>query len=75
MQSLYSLLFLKWATTKHAGESGVQVSVGVEVEAYGDQAAAASTNFASSLGRSQAGNPVTPDIECHNWQVQTELGF
>ena len=28
--------------TGHAGESGVQPSVGAEMEAYGDQAAAAS---------------------------------
>ena len=27
---------------EHAGESGVQLSVGAEVEAYGDQAAATS---------------------------------
>ena len=31
--------------TEHAGESAVQVSVGEEMEAYGDQAAAASIQF------------------------------
>ena len=36
---------------------GVQLSVGVEMEACGDQAAAAS-DFASTLVRSQAGNHV-----------------
>ena len=38
------------ATTEHAGERGVQLSVGgAEMEAYGDQAAAATTNFTVSL--------------------------
>ena len=39
---------------EHAGDSGVQLSVGAEMEAYGDQAAAASNQL--SLGRSHAGN-------------------
>ena len=30
---------------EHAGESGVQLSVGVEMEAYGDQATAASNQL------------------------------
>ena len=30
---------------EHAGVSGVQLSVGIETEAYGDQAAAASNQF------------------------------
>ena len=30
-----------WVTKEHAGESGVQLSVGAEMEAYGHQASAA----------------------------------
>ena len=45
---------------KHAGECGVQLSIGIEVEDYGDQAAAASDQF---LGRSQPGNPEVINIE------------
>ena len=33
------------ATTEHAGESGLQLFVGVEMKAYGDQAVAASYQF------------------------------
>ena len=44
--------------TEHAGKSGVQLFVGEEMEAYGDQATAASNQFGTGLGRSQAGNPV-----------------
>ena len=43
---------------EHAGESGVQPSVGAEMEPYGDQVAVTVNNFAPSLGRSQAGSPV-----------------
>ena len=35
-------LHLSQTTKKHAGESAVQLSVGAEMEAYGDQEAAAS---------------------------------
>ena len=38
---------------EYAGESGVQLSIGAEMEAYGDQAAAAS-NFAACPGRAIA---------------------
>ena len=44
-------LLMRRATTEHAGESGVQLSVGAGMEAYGDQAAAA------SIGRGQARSP------------------
>ena len=38
---------------EHAGEDGVQLSVGVEMETYGDQAAVASNQFLlQSLGMS-----------------------
>ena len=47
------LLLVGRATTEHAGESGMQFSVGAEMEAYGDQAAATSNQFAALLGRSQ----------------------
>ena len=36
---LVVLMPLRQATTAYAGESGVQLSVGAEMEAYGDQAA------------------------------------
>ena len=52
------LLLLRWATMEHASVSGVQLSVGAEMEAYGDPAAAASNHHAASLGRSRAGNVV-----------------
>ena len=35
---------------EHAGDSGVQLSVGAEMEAYGDQAAAASHQFCCKSG-------------------------
>ena len=39
------LLLLRRALTEHAGESGVRFTVGAEMEAYGDQAAAASGQY------------------------------
>ena len=36
---------------EHAGESGVQLSVGVEMEASGDQSAAASNQFFCKSGK------------------------
>ena len=39
------LMLLRRVTTEHAVERGVQFSAGVEMEAYGDQAAAASNQF------------------------------
>ena len=44
------------------GERGVKLSVGVEIAVYGDQQLQI-TNFASTLGRSQVGNPVITNIE------------
>ena len=41
-KSIVCLYAFVWTTTEHAGGSGVQLSVGVEMEAHGDQAAAAS---------------------------------
>ena len=38
---------------EHTGESGVQLSVGAEMEAYGGQATA--SNFAACLGRERIG--------------------
>ena len=37
MHTLASQLPLRRNTTEHAGESGVQLFVGVKMEAYGDQ--------------------------------------
>ena len=42
--------------TCHTGESGVQLSVGVEMEACGDQATAVSNQFAICPEKSQAGS-------------------
>ena len=36
---------LRWDILAHAGESGVQLSDGVEMEAYSDQTAAANNLF------------------------------
>ena len=44
------LLLLGRATMEHAGGCGVQLSAGAEMEAYGDQAAAAGNQFSASLG-------------------------
>ena len=41
---------------EHAGGRRVQLSVGAEMEAYGDQAATARHNYAASRERSQEGN-------------------
>ena len=57
---------------EHAGKSGVLLSVGAEMEDYGDQAAAASKH-AACLGRSQAGNLVITNIEWYKWQGQAEV--
>ena len=57
--------------TNHAGESGVQLSVGVEIEAYGDWPAAASNNFMESLGTSQASNTAIANIEWTTGKVIT----
>ena len=47
-------MLLRWATTEHTGESGDQLSVGIDMEAYGDRQQLQVTNFGASLGR----NPV-----------------
>ena len=57
----------------HAGESGVYLPVGVEMEAYGNLAAAASNQLSASLGNSHAGNPAVINIEWCNWQSPTDL--
>ena len=44
-----------------AGESGVKLSVGAEMEAYGGQA---------SLGRNLAGSSAISNIEWYNWHGQ-----
>ena len=48
---------------EHAGESVVQLSADTEMEACGDQAAATSNNFSTSLGRSQAGNLAITNVD------------
>ena len=50
-----------------AGESGVQFSFGTETEAYGGKQQLQITNFATSLGWSQAGNPGIANLEKYNW--------
>ena len=47
---------------EHAGESGVQFSVGVEVKALGDQAAASSHQSCCKSGEEQAGNIAIANI-------------
>ena len=37
---------------EHAGENGVQLSVGAEMQAYGGQGKQPKKNFTASLGRS-----------------------
>ena len=60
-------LLLRWATTEHAGESGVRLSVGVDTASYGNQEALhVRTNIFASLGRSPAGNPVMTNMEWYN---------
>ena len=44
---------------EHVGESGVQLWVGVEMEAYVSKQQLQVTNLSASLGKSQAGNLVT----------------
>ena len=51
---------------EHACAGGVQLSLGAEMEAYGDQATAACNQFCWSLGMSQTGNTVITNIEWHN---------
>ena len=34
---------------------------------YGDQVAAVNSQFSASLGKSQAGNVATTNIDWHNW--------
>ena len=51
----------------------MQHSVGAEMEAYGDQAAAASNQFSASLGKRQARNIAIDNIEWYNWQGQAEV--
>ena len=56
---------------EHAGENEVQLSVGVEMEACGDQSAAASNQFfcksRDEPSRKYCG------IQWYNWQGQTEV--
>ena len=67
------LLFFRRATIEHAGESWVQLSVGVEIEAYGDQAAAASHLFCCKSREEPCRKPCDPNIEWYNYQGQTEV--
>ena len=53
---------------EHAGESGVQLSVGAEMEAYGNQVAAASKPFCCKSKRDQAGDHAITNTEGYNWQ-------
>ena len=53
--------------------SGEQLSVGVKMEACGDEVATANNQFCCQLGGSQAGNLVITNIEQYNWQGQTEF--
>ena len=59
------LLLLSQVSMEYAGEGGVQLSVGVEMEAYGDQAATASNQF--SYRRSQVRSQVIAIIEWCVW--------
>ena len=54
---------LRLVIKEHAGESGVQLSVGAAMEAYGDQVA---TTSVASLGSNQGGIPAIPN---HNSKV------
>ena len=58
------LLLLRLASTEH-GQSGVQLSIGADIEAYGDQAGAASNRFSTSLKKKPA--------ELYNCQGPTKL--
>ena len=60
-------------TTEHAGESGVQLSVGAKMEAYGGQGKQLqATNYTASLGRSQCKRkqPTTSTCDCQPSVVQ-----
>ena len=49
---------------KHASESGEQCCISAKMEAYDDQAAAASNQvFSASQGRSRAGHPAITNID------------
>ena len=55
---------------EHAGDGGVQLFVGTEMKAYGDQAAAASKHVFFSW-QSQAGNiPAIINTQWYNWHSQ-----
>ena len=69
---LYALSFLE-TPTQHAGGSGEQLSVGDEMEACGDQAAAASNQLCFKSMEEPTGNLVISNIEWYNWQGQTEV--
>ena len=62
---------------EHAGKSVVHLSVVVEMEAYGDQAAAASDLFFSKSREEPSRNLAIISIHVHvqwyNWQDQTEV--
>ena len=68
------LLLLRWATTRCAGESGVQLSIDVGMEAYGFSSTASNQFFFKSR-MSKAGNPVIANIEWYNWHRQTKVTY
>ena len=53
---------------EHAGESAVQVSVGVEMEAYGDQAAAASNQCSHKSREEPSRKSCDHQHQWYNWQ-------
>ena len=58
---------------EHAGESGVQLSVGAEMEAYSGQAAAASSQFRCKSKEELSRNPCDHLYRVYNWQNLTEV--
>ena len=64
---------LRQAIMEHAGESGVQLSVCVEMEAYSDPVAAASNPFFCKYKEESRRRPCVANIESHNWQDATSL--
>ena len=53
---------LRQAIMEHAGESGVQLSVCVEMEAYSDPVAAASNPFFCKYKEESEGDPASPTL-------------
>ena len=60
-------------TTDHAGDGGVQLSVGTEMEAYGDQAAAASNQLCCKSREEPSRKLCNHQHEWSNYQGQTEV--